>query len=121
MPDECVPYDIHVVAQAEVNVGVRRGEIVAVGAFPRMDECPFQVVLRGNLVELFLHESNVLIDLLQGPADVVGPDRGASRNGAVDGCAYAEMVFVGVLEGRHVGGPGRCTHGKQHRREQADA
>ena len=121
VPDECVPYDIHAVAQAEVNVGVRRGEIVAVGAFPRMDECPFQVVLRGDLVELFLHESNVLIDRFQGPVDVVGPDRGASRDSAVDGRAYAEVVFEGVLEGRRVGRPGRCPHGKQHRKGKADA
>ena len=99
MPDERVSHDIHVVAHAEVHVGVGRAEIIAVGAFPRMDECPLQVVLRGNLVELFLDESNVLIDQFQGPVDVVGPHRGASRNGAVDGRADIEMVFVGVLEG----------------------
>ena len=31
-----------------------------------MDERPLQVVLRGNLVELFLDESNVFIDLFRG-------------------------------------------------------
>ena len=109
VPDERVSHDIHVVAQAEVHVGVGRAEVIAVRAFPRMDECPLQVVLRGNLVELFLDESDVFIDLFRGPVDVVGPDRGAGRDGAVDGHANIEMVFVGVLEGGRVGRPGRCT------------
>ena len=77
VPDECVSHDIHVVAQAEIHKGVGRAEIVAVRAFPRVNERPLQVVLRGNLVELVLGEGNVLLDLFRGPADVVGPDRSA--------------------------------------------
>ena len=99
MPDERVSDDIHVVAQAEVYEGVGRAEIIAVRAFARMDEGKLQIVLRGNLAELFLDESNVFFDLFLSPVDVVGQDRGAGRNGAVDGHANIEMVFVGVLAG----------------------
>ena len=59
VPDERVSHDIHVVAQAKIHIGVGRAEIIAVRARSRMDECPLQIVLRGNLVELFLDECNV--------------------------------------------------------------
>ncbi len=118
MPDECVAYDVHVVAQAEVHKGVGRAEIIAVSAFPRMNEGPLQVVLRGNLVELLLDDCNVLINLFRSPAKVAALHRGASRHGAVNGRANEEMVFVGFLEGGGVGTPGRCTNGKEDGGEQ---
>ena len=69
------PDEIHVIAQPEVHKGVGRAEIIAVRAFPRMDERPLHVVLRDDLVELFLDESNVLLDLFRGPAECP-PGRG---------------------------------------------
>jgi hypothetical protein len=77
---------MRVVAQAEIHKGVGRVEVIAIRAFPRMDELPLRVILRGNLVALLLDELH-------------GPDGGASRNGAVDGHANLEVALVGFLEG----------------------
>ena len=65
-----------------------------------MDKRPLQVVLRRNLVELFLDEGNVFFHLFHVPVDVVGLDRGAGRDGAVDGHADIEMMLVGGLKRR---------------------
>ena len=65
MPDERVPDQIHVVAQAKVHKSVGRAEIIAVRALPRMDERPLHLVLRDDLVELLLDQGNVFGDLLR--------------------------------------------------------
>ena len=97
MPDERVPHDEHMVFQAKVHIGIGRAEIVAVRAFPRMNGLPFQVVLRGDLVELLLCQSDVFVDLLRSP--IAERRRFAGGNGAIDGHADIKVTFVGVLEG----------------------
>jgi hypothetical protein len=77
-----------------------------------MNERPLHVVLRNNLVELLLDQSNVLVDLFGAPAEP-----GASHHTAIDGRANIEMGFVGVLEGGRIGRPGRCANGKQCRHQ----
>ena len=116
VPDQRVSHDIHVIAHAEVHVSVGRAKIVSARSLLWMDHFPLQVVLRGNLVELVCDDSNVFIDLIQGLVDVVGPDRGASRDGAVDGHANVErtFMFVGVLKrGRRFGHTAGQRAGKQ--------
>ena len=56
VPNERVPDDVHVVLLAELDEGVGRLEVIAIRAFPRMDELPLQVVFRRNLVELLFNE-----------------------------------------------------------------
>ena len=90
MPDEGVADDIHLVAQDEIHIGIRRTKIIAAG--PRMDVRPLQIVLRRYLVELFLDQGDVAIEPFLMPVAVAG------RNGAVDGRANQEMVLVGGLE-----------------------
>ncbi len=80
IPDKRVSDQIHVIAQVEVHKGVGWAEIVAVRARQRVNECPLQIVLRDNLVELLLDQTNVFVDLFQAPAEPR-----ASRQGAVDG------------------------------------
>ena len=111
VPDERVPDDVHVVAQAEIHIGIRRPKIVTVRAFPRMDELPLQIILGGNLVKLFFDGGNVPLDLFQSP---VRPDRIARGNRAVNGNAHVEIILVSIFEGGLVGRPGRCADGKQY-------
>ena len=103
MPDERVSHDIHVIAQAEIHIGIGWAKIIAIRAFLRMDEGPLQIVLRGNLVELSRHESNVFVHLFPGSVDVACLDCAGRRNGAVDGHANTEAIIVGVLERGLVG------------------
>lgn len=117
VPDKGVPDEMHLVAQTEVNESVRRSEVVAVGPGSRMNEQPLQIVFWRNLVELFLDEGNVLLDLLLVSTNIVGTDCGIHRDRAVDGRADLEMVFVGALERGLVGGPGSRTTDQQRRHE----
>src|SRR5581483_9873511 len=55
VPNKCMSDEIHIVAYAKIHISVSRSEIITVGAFTGMDQRPFQVVLRGNLVKLGLH------------------------------------------------------------------
>jgi len=68
-----------------------------------MDECPFQIVLRGNLIKLSLNQCDVLGDLFDASVDVVGLDRCSSRNCAIDGDPNIEMLFVRVFESSRIG------------------
>jgi hypothetical protein len=94
-----VSNDVHVVLLAELDEGVGRGEIIPVRAFPRLNERPLQIVLIDDLVELSLDQVDVPHHLFQGPVDVVGLDRRARRDGAVDGRANQEMALEGFLQG----------------------
>ena len=87
-----MPDDIHFVALPEIHEGVGPDKIIAVRAFPWMDELPLQVILRGDLVELFLDESNVVSRQLSGSTT-----RRAGRHVAVDGRADQKMALVNVL------------------------
>src|SRR5690349_21094537 len=49
MPHESVSDKIQIIACAEVHKRIGRTEFISIRALPRMDECPFQIVLRGNL------------------------------------------------------------------------
>ena len=84
----------------------------------RMDKRPLQVVLRGNLIELLLDESNVFINAFLRPVDIISLDGGTGGDRAINGHADIEVIFVSTLERGNVGGPGRCPDGKEYRREQ---
>ncbi len=90
MPDQRVPDDVHVVPQAELDKGIGRLEVIAVGPFARMNELPLQIVLRRNLIELLLYQSDVLIHQLRTSAT-----RGAGGDAAVDGHADQKMIPEG--------------------------
>ena len=62
-----------------------------------MYKLPLQIVLRRDLVKLFNDMSGVRLDLLQSPVDIVGADRSAGRNRAVNCRADLEFVPEGIL------------------------
>ncbi|MCX6632925.1 MAG: hypothetical protein NTW28_35455, partial [Candidatus Solibacter sp.] len=93
MPHEGVPHQIHVVVHAEIHEVIGGAKIIAVRTGTWVEERPFHLVLRDELIELGVDQRNVLPGLLRASAKT-----GAGRNGTVDGCANAEVVFESVLQ-----------------------
>ncbi len=100
MPDERVSYQVKLITLTEVHERVARGEVISVCSFARMNKSPFQIVLRGNLIELFLDQRRVLCNLLPGSVEETEMNSGSSRDASVDGSAYVEMPLVSALERR---------------------
>ncbi len=121
VPDQRVPYEIQTVAEPEVHKGIGRAKVVPVGPFQRMNQQPLHVILRDDLIELFLNKNNVLLHLLRCPSGKARPGRGASCDAAVNGRAHVEVVFVGLLERGGVGRKPAEANSQHQGREECDA
>ena len=111
VPDQGMADDLHAVGDGEVHEGVRAGEVVAVPSLAGMDQLPLHVVLRGDLVELRLHQRHLGGDLLRRASE-----RCAADVAAVEGGADREVFAEHVLEGRRRFG----SHGGRKEREEKE-